>query len=52
MNEIAAILATVAASLMWAAWREHRLGNYRDKTLLAGFCITFTAASSVMAALA
>lgn len=52
MNEIAALFATVAASLMWAAWREHKLGNDRDKTLLAGFGITLTAASSVMAALA
>ena len=49
MNEIAAMFCCVGASLFWAAWRESRAGNKRDRTLLALFGVTVTSASALLA---
>lgn len=48
-NEAAIMLACVGASLLWAAWRESRLKNYRDRSLLAACGVTFSSASAALA---
>lgn len=37
MNDMALVFACLAASLGWAAWREHRNRNRADTALL-GLC--------------
>lgn len=49
MINIAAVFVCVGASLFWAAWRESRAGNHRDRNLLALFGVTVTGASALLA---
>ena len=46
MSELAIPVGLVIAAILLAAWCEHRNGNPRDATLLAGFGLGGTLASA------